>query len=358
MVTLQRLLACQVLDALESREHVLVAPGAGEALIDEVETTIAPTLPSVTPYLVAEGAVLGEVTNTFGDDTADEAVETMVEEIAEQLMESNHVDDIFAEDRVIRRDTFRAIREILLRYIRGDLELAEDSVDGDRCVVALDGLGYVVSMAAQQADELIIHDALQQAALGCGAQLASYDHATRSACFGLSPGSSATRLALEEMITEQLVELVDAEIVELPCIQQVLEIPEAVANHPELAEALATAAQQTQLATGCSSTCLMLDRTTLLASLTPLSEEDAESASEHFEAFLATLELALAAFDDPTEQHAPCSEQREIARAPTAAPSKRRASGSAEEQSVPAEQRPSSTRRQRAGRAKKRRAKS
>ena len=308
MQTLQRMLADGVLKALEAREHVLVAPGGGEALLDEVESIIAPTLASITPHLTPTQQVLGEVTSTFGDDAADEAVEVLVDSIAEQLMESDHVDDIFAEDRLIRRDAFRAIRELLRLYVEGDLDVADDAA-GDSCNINLDELGYVVSTVAQLADEGLLRSALDSASAAAGVTLCSLDVRQRQAVFEVPDDDDAdSRLVIEEAITEEIVDLVDSDLVELPSVEQILQLSGGIATHPGFEDALVAAARDAQQHTNCAAACTVVDRQTLLATLTPLSEDDARSSDTHFAYFIEALERALAglsAGDESTPRRSP-----------------------------------------------------
>ncbi len=295
-VSLQNLLASEVIDALQAREHVLLAPGGRDALRSEMETLTASRLPAITPHLAQDHAVTGELTNTFGHDEADEAVETLVHDIAEQLMASEHVDDIFAEDRLIRRDAFRAIASVLSRYQRGELDITESSEAAGQTPIALNDLGYVAATVAQTADEDVLTLALEAAASSVDSTLCRVD-GNQQAYFVLSGTDANRRLALEEAITEALVDLVDQELVELPSVEQVLQVDQDTAKSERFAEGVMKAVRHTQQQTGCAVTCNMVDNCTLLASLTPLTSEDAETANEHFDLFLHTLEDALSHID-------------------------------------------------------------
>ncbi len=305
MRTLNRVLASGVVEALQAQEHVLVAPSGGDALCDEVEAIIAPALSSITPHLEERRDVHGEVTSTFGHERADEAVEMMVERITERLMESDHVDDIFAEDRIIRRDAFRAIREILMEYIRGEIEIDDEPEPSDGFDVRLDALGYVVSTVTKQLDERSLFESLGRAAKSVGATLLALDMDKGAATFDLLGGAEVGRLALEEAITRAMVELVDADIVELPGIEQVLGVESGdLQQDPRLIEALERAASRTKQQTECNASCTVVDAHTLMATLTPLSAEAAAEAELHFDVFLARLEEELALLAKPDEARA------------------------------------------------------
>jgi len=296
METLERVLASSVVAALCAREHVLLAPSGGDALCDEVEAIIAPALGTITPHLPGATEIVDEITSTFGHEHADEAVVSMVEQIAEQLMESDHVDDIFAEDRIIRRDAFRAIREILLGYIRGEIEVEERRED-DAFEVALDALGYVVSAVSRRVDEDMLREALERAAASVGGQIVELELARYVASFDLPGGAAVGRLALEEAITDELVTLVEADLVELPSIEQILELADGSCSTPGFAEAIARAEARIRRATDCAACCIVVDANTLVASLTPLSKEAAAEAETSFSTFLAELDAELTALD-------------------------------------------------------------
>lgn len=296
METLERILATGVVQALQSREHVLVAPGSGGALLDEVEEIIAPTLATITSNLSPHQAITGEITNTFGDDAADEAVESVVQNITDQLMESDNVDDIFAEDRLIRRDTFRAIQTILTRYTKGEIKVEEVADTTGTTLVSFEHIGYVANTVSQLAELGPLESALQQAAQTVGVTFVNIDEERTAATFSVGDNADC-RLALEEAITEELIDLVDNETVELPSIEQILQVDTAVAHHANFAEALLRAARDTQQSTGCGAACNIIDAQTLLVTLTPLTAEDAAAADTHFAYFLNALEQVLAALD-------------------------------------------------------------
>ena len=155
MQTLQRLLATSVVEALERREHVIVAPGGTDALLAELEGILAPSLPAITATIPPPPMLFGAVASRLNAQLDHAALEAVVEEIAQRLLESDHVDDIFADDRAIRRDALRALHDGLVRYGRGELEvgaepvsdvgsrvgLAVPSSSAPRCHVASDELG-------------------------------------------------------------------------------------------------------------------------------------------------------------------------------------------------------------------------
>jgi hypothetical protein len=322
MATLERLLAQAIVDALVARELVLLHDGAQASLRKELASLVAPRLPSITQRLGPGRARARDVASTFGDETVDEDVERLVDEVRARLMESNHVDDIFGDDHLIRRHAFVAVRDVLYRYTRGELAVDESEEPPGSWIVALERLGYLAAVVVERADPEALRAALARAAESVGAKLATYDATRRSACFRPPRRASGARLRLEEAITEELLELVDSDAVELPSVEQALEVPAEIARHPGLQAALERAARETQLRTGCATVCTMVDERTLLASLTPLTDEDAERADEHFNSFVDALERALGVLDEArTSAPPPASqERRRASRPPAAAP--------------------------------------
>src|SRR3712207_5154655 len=100
-----------IVDALKAQGHILVVKGGATALARELEELMAPHLAQITPKIQPVLLVGGEVTSTFGHESIDDAVEELVAKLTRALMDSDHVEDVFAEDNVIRRDIFRAVRD-------------------------------------------------------------------------------------------------------------------------------------------------------------------------------------------------------------------------------------------------------
>ncbi|MCA9621196.1 MAG: hypothetical protein KC731_19375, partial [Myxococcales bacterium] len=202
MQRLQRVLASSVLRALRAREHVQIAPASTDAITDEMEALIASQLEQ-SPHLMR----MSEAKNTIerldparhleggARDDASKAVVRMVDRITERLLESDHVDDIFADDRVLRRDAFRAIRNTLLGYIRGELEVDEVPTD-TTFTVPLDHLGYVVAIVIRRIDDELLQEALERAAGSVGGTLVGLDTQRGIASFEHHGGAAQGRLAL------------------------------------------------------------------------------------------------------------------------------------------------------------------
>jgi hypothetical protein len=320
METLETVLATGVLEVLRAKAHVVIAPARNDALRDEVAAIIAPALPRIraqlgissrvgqgtrahasqrgdTPHPGVRGVSAEESDPSsgamLGNDAADEAVAAIVEQITERLMESDHVDDIFADDGAIRRDAFRAIRDILLGTIHGEIAV-EPAADEGAFEVRLDALGYVVSAVSRQLDHDMLTDALDRAAAALRGRLLALSP-ERVASVELPGGAEAGRLALEEAISEELSLLVETELVELPSVEQVFQLTEHVCMSQEFETAVSRAVARTKNLADCNAHCTVLDDSTLIARLTPLSKHAAANADEAFSQFLGALEDELAA---------------------------------------------------------------
>jgi hypothetical protein len=298
MRTLQRVLAHEVLTRLRERQHLVVAPCSGEALCEEVAAIIAGALPAMPQLDEPRSAHLtAKQQGQLGNRSADAAVESLSEKITAQLMSSDHVDDIYADDRVIRRDALRAIRTTLLSYMRGEIDASDDRQAESEFDVRLDSLGYVVASASRRLDNDLLVDALERAAALVGGELLALDRERNTALFQLLGGAAVGRLALEEAITEELTQLVRSDRVALPRLEQVLRIEDGTSDEPGFVEAIERAVEFVRRRTGCYPTCSIVDAHTLVATLTPLSDEAAEHCEGHFESFVVALESELAAID-------------------------------------------------------------
>lgn len=326
METLEHVLASGVLEALRQREYVAVLPEAEDALRDELVAVITPSLTSIEKHLNAErsrkrpGRAVRQ--GSLGHGHTEEQVVDLVEIVTDRLMESDHVQDIYAEDRLIRRDVLRAIRGILLAYLRGEVVLEADR-SLENFDVMLPELGYVVRGVCERADPNTIHDALVVAASACAGRLCSLDSSRGVAMFELPGGAEAGRLAVEEAITEEMMSLVRAGVVPLPSIEQLLEISPDIPLLPGFAAAVERAETRTRHTTGCDASCRLLDDTTVLVSITPLSAEAADEAQDHFERFLGLLEQALNALASADADAEPDSTKRQK-EAPKSEPRKKR----------------------------------
>lgn len=299
MEKLERVLAVGVLDVLRERAHVVIAPGRRDALRDELEAIIAPALGALEPYLSsnsAGGLRRSESGKTIGRrlerGRAHELMNQLASEVADKLLESDHVDDIFASDNVIKRDAHRSLRARLMGYVRGELLDVERLDDEGAVLVPLLELGYLVCEVSRRLDLDMLRDALERAAATAGGRLVNLTRG-RVGHFDLPGGAEAGRLALEESITHELVALIEAELVELPSVEHVLELADGDCLSEEFEMALERALMRTRTQYDCAVQCVSVDAHTVIVTLTPLSEHSSEHVDRVLSAFMIALEEEL-----------------------------------------------------------------
>ena len=261
-----------VVDALKAQGHILVVKGGATALARELEELMAPRFLRIVPRIEPLAIVGGEVTSTFGSESLDDEVESLVNELTAALMDSDHVEDVFAEDNVIRRDIFRALRDGLFRAPAEGADAVEEQVH-----IRLDTLGYVAATVSKLATVAAMREALGRAAELVQAHFTAYSAEDRAATFLLEDGDPDGRLELEEAIADELTDLVEAGIVDLPTIDRTIDLgrPLSPAEHRALAPKIDAAGQQTILRGGCIASWEMANARTLAVSFTPLSDQDA-----------------------------------------------------------------------------------
>ena len=94
--TLSRQLAKSIVDALKRAGHLVLAGGESEAVLRDLQVHIDPVLAKILPR-IGRSPIMGEVTSTFGDEATDEAVEELVAELREALLDSDGVEDVYAD---------------------------------------------------------------------------------------------------------------------------------------------------------------------------------------------------------------------------------------------------------------------
>lgn len=218
-----RQLAVVTVDALKKAGHIVVAPGGTEQLLRDLEQLIDPVLARILPK-VDRSPIMGEVSSTFGDEATDEAVEELVTAVREALLDSDGVEDVFAEDRVIERLIFRTFAETLRAFALHHQE--EEEEERPPISVRLDTLGYVAAAAAKSADDDTLREALDRAAEAAQSELKTFDDKTRTAFFRPVDPDPERRLDIESAIEEELSDLVDLGMVELPTVKKTLPLPE------------------------------------------------------------------------------------------------------------------------------------
>lgn len=290
---LSRRLSTSVVDALKAHGHILVVKGGATALAREMDELMAPEVATIEPRLKPYAPLVGEPTSTFGDETIDQAVEDMVVKVTRALMNSDHVEDVFAEDAVIRRDVFRVMRDGL-REPQLILDGGDEHGDQASVTVKLDTLGYVAATASRRTDASTLRQALDRAASVTGAHFSGFSPELREATFRLEGDSLDERLEIEEAVADELTDLVEQGVVDLPTIERRIDLSRsfAVSEQRALRSRIDAAAEATLLRSGCAASWDFDDARTLRILFTPLSEQDAKGVEAPTSAFareLATL---------------------------------------------------------------------
>ena len=290
---LSRRLSSSVVEALKAHGHILVVKGGATALARELDDLMAPEIVTIEPRIQPHAPLVGEPTSTFGDENVDQTVEDMVLKMTHALMRSDHVEDVFAEDAVIRRDIFRVVRDGLREpsvYVGGD--------DGDHAsvTVKLDALGYVAATAGRRADSSTLRQALDRAASVAGARFSAFRPDLREATFRVEGGGPDERLDLEEAVADELADLVEQGVVDLPTIERRIDLgrPVPSAEQRSLRARIDALAETTLLRSGCAAEWELADARTLRVLFTPLSEQDAQGVDAPTSAFAREIAAVLA----------------------------------------------------------------
>jgi hypothetical protein len=304
------MLSTSIVDALKAQGHILVVKGGAASLARELDEIIAPPLAEIEPRLGPRGPLADEPTSTFGDDRVDLAVEEIVAKLARAMMSSDHVEDVFAEDAVIRRDIFRTMRDMLLA--------PTTPTAGERAtvVVKLDTLGYVAATVSKEADAATLALALERAAVVAGAQLAAYAAGPREATFRIEGGGDDARLDVEEAVADELADLAELGVVPLPTVERrvALERELTPAGLRALRPRIDAAAEATLLGAGCAVTWEPADARTLRVIFTPLSERDGLGVDAPTAAFTREVAALIAeAMPTPKAELAPAPPPQESA---------------------------------------------
>ncbi|WP_437948264.1 hypothetical protein WME98_47860 [Sorangium sp. So ce296] len=279
---LSRRLSTSIVDALKAHGHILVARGGATALARELEDKMSADIAAIAPRLEPWALVDGEVTTTFGTDEIDDQVEELVASLTSTLMDSEHVEDIFTEDNVIKRDVFRVMRDALLGP-RPELGLEDDGP----VHVRLDTLGYVASTVGKRAPAEVLRESLARAAQSAGGKLTSYEPELREATFSLGSSDPDARLEIEEAVADELSDLVEAKVVTLPMLERRFELqrkidPGARAGLRQRIDAIASRMLREG---GCAASWEIAGDRVLRLKLTPLSEQDALEVDSHMTEF-------------------------------------------------------------------------
>lgn len=302
---LSRRLSTSVVEALKSQGHILVVKGGAVALARELEDLMVPRLSGIGPRLRPRAPMGAEPTSTFGDEAVDEEVELMVVKLTRALMESDHVEDVFAEDNVIRRDIFRVVRDgILHPPVETEVDEEDDEDDDLSVTVRLDELGYVAATVSKRADAKMLREALERAAQVVDARLSTFTPETREAAFELSMGGPDERLELEEAVADELADLVDLGLVGLPSVERRFDLgrPLAPTEQRALRPRIESAADATLLPSGCATTWDYADARTVRVTFTPLSDQDIHGIDAPAAAFGEEITALVASLGQPPAQ--------------------------------------------------------
>lgn len=293
-----RQVAQVTLEALKKAGHILLAPGGTEPVLRELSQLIDPVIPRVLAKLDFS-PIMGEVSSTFGDEAADEAVEALVEEMREALLDSDGVEDVFADDRTIERLIFRTFAETARSLARKAQEEDDDDEELPPISVKLDTLGYVAAAAAKSADDGTLRDALDRAAEAAQSELKTFDEKSLTAFFKPVDPDPERRLDIESAIEEELSDLVDLGVVELPTLRRTLPLPKlSDPQRKALRRRLDELAQKHLAAPHCpGSWDWSQDKAAIDLVFTPLSEPDGGLIDQKTQAFQADLTLALQALE-------------------------------------------------------------
>ncbi|WP_437803406.1 hypothetical protein [Sorangium sp. So ce693] len=304
---LSRRLSTSIVDALKAHGHILVARGGATALARELEDKMAADIAAITPRLEPWALVDGEPTTTFGTDEIDDQVEELVASLTSTLMESEHVEDIFTEDNVIKRDVFRVMRDALLGP-RPEIGLEDDGP----VHVRLDMLGYVASTVGKRAPAQVLRESLTRAAQSAGGKLTGYDAELREATFSLESSDPDARLEIEEAVADELSDLVEAKVVTLPILERRFELQRKIEAGARggLRQRIDSIASKMLREGGCAASWELAGDRVLKLKLTPLSEQDALEVDSHMTDFKREIAVVLG---DPLDE-------LEVAGKPAAAP--------------------------------------
>ena len=275
---LSRRLSTSIVDAFKARGHIAVTKGGAAALARELEEQMADDIETVAPRLDPWASVDAEVTVTHADGALDDQVEELIVTLTRTIVDSEHVEDVYAEDKVIHRDLLRVLRDSVLGT-RRDL----GGEDEGPARVRLDALGYVAAVVARRAPSRTLRDALSRAAQNVGCKLNAYDPEACEATFSLSEATFSitvadpdARLDLEQAVADELADLVATKVVALPTVERRVPLADAVAAAARgLRDRIDAVATKLLRQGGCVASWELDGEGALKVTITPMSEQDA-----------------------------------------------------------------------------------
>ncbi len=301
---LTRTLATLSLDALRKAGHIVLAPGGGERVVRDLSLLIEPALKAIVVN-IDRSPIMGEVSSTFGSEATDEAVEELVSALREAVLDSEGVEDVFADDRTIERVIFRSLADTLLTSPEATAVAEEEEIPP--ISVRLDTLGYVAATAARTTDKDTLEHALSRAAELADAELKTFDEGSRTAFFRPLEPDPERRLDIEAAIEEELSDLVDMGVVDLPTVTRSLPLPALVEDQRRaLRKRLDELAQKHLTIAVCPGTWDWgADKRSVSLVFTPLSEHDAEVVERATAVFAQDLEAMLQDLSDEASTDPP-----------------------------------------------------
>lgn len=240
---------------------MLVVKGGSAALTREIEELLAPSVPALRA---------GEL-----DERASAA---LLRDLAQLVLTSDHIEDVFADDRVIEGE--------LGRVVQGGVWRRGEPLEDVR--IKLDTLGYVAATAARLAPAEVVRAALERGAAAvhaCFVAVHGAEPTVREALFRIDGADEDGRLELEEAVAEELAGLVEDGLVTLPEVACDVDLGREMA--PLAQDALNKRIEQLAPSIrrhGPTSWSFTGPRT-LHLSYTPLSEPDASEAEQKLRAF-------------------------------------------------------------------------
>ena len=281
-LNLSRRLASRIVEGLKGRGRILVVKGGTAALVRAVDDAMSGYVEPL-----AERAL--RVPTTPDDPATREALSRLTGRVAQALLASEHLEDVFADRSVVEREVLDAARHAL----------DEASASQDEAVVRveLDLLGYVAATAGRRARVPSLVLALERAGLVAGARLDSYDPATREAVFVPEPPADPDlHLELEEAVADELCALVEQGAVELPTLERTAPLTREVSpsERARLTRFIDRAATRTLRRTGNTAQWEIPDGRSVRVIYTPLSELDARDVDMHVASFAAEVDALFA----------------------------------------------------------------
>lgn len=281
-LNLSRRLASRIVEGLKGRGRILVVKGGTAALVRAVDDAMSGYVEPL-----AERALRPDA--AADDPTTREALSRLTGRVAQALLASEHLEDVFADRSVVEREVLDAARHAL----------REASASQDEAVVRveLDLLGYVAATAGKRARPQSLVIALERAGVVAGARLDSYDAAAREAVFVPEPPADPDlHLELEEAVADELCALVEQGVVELPTLERKAPLKHEVSpsERARLTRLIDRAATRTLRRTGNAAQWEIPDGRSVRVVYTPLSEQDARDVDMHVTAFAAEVDTLLA----------------------------------------------------------------